>query len=139
MKLPVLVLIATLGLAGDPRQEMMDADRAFDRATAVRGLDGWMSYFAPDARLNLRSGILEGRANIRAHYAKMFAQPEFSIRWEPLFAEASADGTLGYTLGKARISFRMPDGTREQRPGNYLTVWKKQKDGAWKAATDIGN
>jgi hypothetical protein len=71
----------------------MEADRAFDRATAVKGLDGWMSFFAPGARLNSRTGIPEGAANLRAHYAKMFAQPEVSIRWTPLFAEASGSGS----------------------------------------------
>ena len=53
----LITLLATLGCAApapqaqpvDPdvhREELMEADRAFNAATAARGADGWVSFFA---------------------------------------------------------------------------------------------
>lgn len=134
-----LLLPAWLACAADYRQGLLDADAAFDRDTAARGLEGWMSWFAEDAQLNTAGGPLKGKAALRSHYAKMFARPEFSIRWKPFFAEASTDGTLGYTLGTAEISWKNENGEVETRPGRYITVWRREKDGGWKAVTDMGN
>jgi ketosteroid isomerase-like protein len=137
-----LVLIALLALPvfpADYRQQLIDADRAFDRDTAARGLDGWMAWFAPDARLNTLQGEIRGKEAVRKHYSAMFGRREFSIRWQPFFADASNDGTLGYTLGTAVISYRDDLGKVQKRDGRYLTVWKRQADGRWMAVTDMGN
>ena len=91
-----------------------------------------MSFFSEDARINAPSGILEGKAALRRLYTGMFTQKNFSIRWKPLYAEASKDGTLGYTLGTAEIS--SDDGN-----DRYLTVWRKQTDGTRTAVTNLGN
>ncbi len=136
----ICLLVLSLGVAGaDPREELMEADKAFDLATARQGLDGWMSFFADDAQLNTPSGPLRGRDALKNHYSRMFAQQDFSIRWKPYYAEASKDGTLGFTLGTAVITWTNPDGRAMKRDGRYITVWRKQPDGAWRAVTDMGN
>ena len=132
-----LILYLLLSVAVD--QSLMEADRAFDRDTAARGLDGWMSWFADDAQLNHRSGVIRGRSSLREHYGKSIGQPGFSLRWEPLYAEAARDGSLGYTFGKAEATTRKADGTVEKRPANYLTVWRRMPDGKWRVVTDLGN
>lgn len=133
-----LLTVAPL-LAGSFEDSLLAADRAFGRATAAGGLDGWMSFFADDAQANTHAGVLKGKASLRQYYAAMFSRPEFSIRWKPLFAEAAKDGTLGYTFGEAESSFRDEKGELRKRPGRYVTVWRRQPDGSWKVATDIGN
>ncbi len=135
----LLTLLAVPAFCADYRQELMDADSAFDKETAARGLDGWMAWFAPDAHLNTPQGELRGIAELRKHYSAMFARKEFSIRWQPFFAESSSDGTLGYTMGTAVISFKDDQGQNQKRDGRYLTVWKRQPDGRWLAVTDMGN
>jgi ketosteroid isomerase-like protein len=137
-----LLLLAALAVsthAADFHQQLLDADRAFDLETAARGLDGWMVWFAPDARLNTLQGEIRGAAALRQHYSAMFARKEFSIRWQPFFADSSKDGTLGYTLGTAVISWKDEAGVAQKRDGRYLTVWKRQPDGRWKAVTDMGS
>jgi ketosteroid isomerase-like protein len=136
----MILLAATATLAAaDFSQEVLAADRAFDKATAERGLDGWMSFFAEDAQLNLPAGPLRGKAALREHYSRMFAQKDFSIRWAPYHAETSKDGTLGFTLGTATISWTDEKSQKVERKGRYLTVWRKTADGSWRAVTDIGN
>lgn len=136
--LALLLLCASLPAADVPHQ-LMEADRAFDAATAAQGLDGWMSYFADDARLNQRPTEVVGKPALREFYAKMFQLKEFSIRWQPLHAEASRDGTLGYTYGVSQVRYRDEKGELVKREGRYLTVWRKQRDGTWKVTTDIGS
>jgi ketosteroid isomerase-like protein len=136
--LAALLLIAP-ARCGDLEESLLAADRAFDSATAARGLDGWMSFFAQDAQANTHRGLLKGKASLREYYAGMFAQKEFSIRWKPTFAEASKDGTLGYTFGEAVTSFRDEKGEIRKRPGRYVTVWRRQPDGSWNVVTDLGN
>jgi ketosteroid isomerase-like protein len=135
--LPLILCGALCG--ADARQELLEADRAFDADTARRGLDGWMAWFAPDAKLISAEGVVEGSAAIRQFYSGMFAQTEFSIRWTPVYAEASKDGSFGYTLGSATISFRDAKGEKVSRAGRYLTVWKRQPDGKFKVLSDMGS
>jgi ketosteroid isomerase-like protein len=135
----MLLAAAATMAAADFRQELLEADRAFDRATAERGLDGWMSFFAEDAQLNTPAGPLRGKAALREHYSKMFAQKDFSIRWTPYHSESSTDGTLGFTLGTAVISWTDDKNQSVKRNGRYLTVWRRMPDGNWRAVTDIGN
>ncbi|QOY86000.1 YybH family protein [Paludibaculum fermentans] len=134
-----LLLCAAPLLAADVPQQLMEADRAFDSATLARGLDGWMSFFADDARLNQRPTEIVGKAALREFYSGMFARKEFSIRWQPIHAEASMDGTLGFTYGVSQISFRDDQGELVKHEGRYLTVWRRQRDGSWKVTTDIGS
>jgi len=61
-----------------------------------------------------------------------------SLRWAPDHVEVSGDGTLGYTWGRWTLSQRSPDSVRELGRGRYLTVWRKQTDGRWRAEADVG-
>ena len=140
MRFFVLSLLLAAGtFAADPRAELLDADRAFARDTAARGLDGWMSWFAEDAQLNHRTGVIKGKPALRAHYGKVIGQPGVAVTWKPLYAEASQDATLGYTVGEAEWTTTGKDGKVEKSVGHYLTVWRKMKDGSWKVVTDLGS
>lgn len=82
---------------------------------------------------------MQGKAALREHYSKMFAQRKFSIRWKPLHGEASKDGTLGYTYGVAEISSTDETGAVKRRGGRYITVWRRLGDGTWKVVSDLGS
>jgi len=124
--------------APDKSNALLEADRAFDRDTAAKGLDGWMSWFADDARINAAAGIIQGRQALRAHYAPMFARKEFRIHWWPLHAEISADGNFGYTFGKAEFSWIDEQGNHKSDTGRYATMWRREGSG-YKVVFDIGN
>jgi ketosteroid isomerase-like protein len=142
----VLTLTAVLGAlsavparaqdAAATRSALMEADRAFNRATTARRTDGWMEFIAEDGAMIRSTGTITGRAAIRQAMAKAFADTSFSLTWEPDQADASAD--LGYTNGHYRARFRDDKGNEAVRTGRYLTVWKKQADGSWKVVRDIG-
>ena len=123
----------------DAKTVLMEADRAFDRDTAARGLDGWMSWFAEDARIETSKEVLVGKPALREVYLKMFAAREFRIHWWPVQAEISADGTLGFTFGRAVVSWRDEKGEMQKSESRYTTLWRKQKDGTYKVIFDMGD
>jgi ketosteroid isomerase-like protein len=138
------LLLAVLGTCARPvdraaaRTALQDADRAFNHATAERRADGWTEFFAEDGAMIRPAGTITGQAAIREQMVKAFADTAFSLTWEPLRADVGAAGDLGYTIGRSEARFRNARGEVVVRTGRYLTVWKKQADGSWKVAQDIG-
>jgi ketosteroid isomerase-like protein len=61
-----------------------------------------------------------------------------TLVWKPVKAEVSQSGDLGYTIGTYESRGPGPDGRFVTRYGKYCSVWKKQKDGAWKWVVDVG-
>ncbi|MGD2154993.1 MAG: hypothetical protein PVG79_17140, partial [Gemmatimonadales bacterium] len=58
------------------------------------------------------------------------------LSWEPVVADVSAAGDLGYTTGP--WEYRQDPEADAVAHGNYFTVWKTQPDGSWKAVIDHG-
>jgi ketosteroid isomerase-like protein len=120
--------------------DLLAADRAFDEATAARGVAGWVAFFAPDgAMLPAAAPPVVGQAAVREAMAPFFAQPGASLRWTPQAAAVAASGDLGTTWGTSVSRRRLPNGAVVERHGTCVTIWRRQPDGRWKVALDIGN
>jgi uncharacterized protein (TIGR02246 family) len=134
----MLVGCAPWGPPPNPR-EVMDTDRAFAQATAERGGDGWAEFFAPDGRMYRQRGYVDGRDAIRAAMVPAFADTTTALRWEPDTAVVAASGDIAYTLGHWELVAKTAAGDSVAGRGNYVTLWRRQSDGTWKVAADIGN
>ena len=133
------LLVISLSAFGADVQELLKMEAAFDQATAERGLDGFMSFFAEDGAILVPNlGPVKGKAAIRKIHERGFARPGFSLRWKPEFADISASGDLGYTYGPYTAKVTDADGKTVVSTGRYCTIWKRQKDGSWKVALDMG-
>jgi ketosteroid isomerase-like protein len=125
----------------DAKGELMEADRAFAKAAADKGLDGWMSVFTDDA---VRISPLGGKASagkdaIRKLDASLFADPKRLLVWEPIDAGVFADGKHGFTTGRAKVNDRAAgDKAGSPWPVKYVTFWRKGEDGRWKVILDTG-
>lgn len=125
----------------DLRQQLLDADRAFAKATGDKGLEGWMGFMAADAvRVSPMGGkATVGKEAIRKLDAALFADAKRQLVWEPIDAGAFADGKHGFTTGRAKIVTR---GTAEKDESpwtvKYVTWWRKGEDGRWKVILDTG-
>jgi ketosteroid isomerase-like protein len=117
---------------------LLQLEADFMKATAERGLDGFMSFFADDA-VDLPAGedMVSGKENIRKALSPWGA--DVSLTWTPVKAEISASGDLGYTYGTYVYKAMGKDGKPVMAYGKYTTVWKKQADDTWKVALDTGN
>ena len=131
--------LAAISFAGDrDTNVLMQAERAFAKATAERGVDGWMDFMAPNAVV-LSAEPLVGLDQIRAGMGKQFNTPGFKLTWEPTKAEFLGKGDIGFAVGRWERHFIGDDGKPQVRKGAYLTTWQQQKDGSWKVVSDIGS
>ena len=114
---------------------LMQADRDFNKATAEKGVDGWMAYMAPGAVL-LGTDPKATPDNIRATMTDEL-QPGAHLTWEPTKA-GFVSANIGYTIGRFEFSAPGNDGKPFGFKGSYMTTWQLQKDGTWKVIGDIG-
>ena len=81
----------------------------------------------------------KGRLEAKKVWAAHFADTTFAISWKTLHAEVAAGGDIGYTAGTNEDSFTGTDGKKVVDKEKYLCVWRKMKDGRWKATHDMWN
>jgi ketosteroid isomerase-like protein len=118
---------------------LLQVDRDFAKAGVAKNLDSFMGFIAEDVRFYSAGVMRTGKLAFRDGWARGFADPAWSITWAPLYAEAAQSSDLGYTTGSFEIRDRSADGTPVVRKGSYVTIWRKQRDGGWKVALDIGS
>jgi ketosteroid isomerase-like protein len=117
---------------------LMKLEADFAKATAERGWDGYISYYAEDsAELSNGEPIVSGRENIRKTLGTW--DPGMSLTWTPVKADMSASGDMGYTFGTFVFTANGKDGKPITSTGKYASIWRKQKDGSWKVVMDMGN
>lgn len=116
---------------------LLETDRAWAAAAAAGDAAKLSSFWADDA-VNLFPGrpVAHGLDEIRALVRQNRSRPGFALSWEPNVAEVAASGDLGYTWGPFRLSVDGTDGRPVVRQGNYLCIWRKQSDGAWKCTVE---
>jgi len=119
---------------------LMQLDRDFDKATAEKGVDGWVAYFAPNgSMLGDTSKPITGIDEIRKAMEPAFNDSSFSLRWHPTKGEIMIPGVIGYTVGRWERRWKNKDGKMMKSTGTYSTTWKKQPNGSWKIVLDTGS
>jgi ketosteroid isomerase-like protein len=102
----------------------------------------FVAYYADDATLLMpNTPALNGKDAIRAALKPMLADPNFSLTFQDTRAEASKGGDMVYTTGAYTMTVSDPKNPKSVTTdkGNYLTVFRKQSDGSWKAVVDMIN
>ncbi len=127
----VAILLAAPGTSLPPDvASLVDAERAFARASADKGArSAFLGYLADDGVL-FRPQPVKGKAWYRAQSASAE-----TLVWEPEFADVSTSNDLGYTTGP--WAYR-PDGTTQANSfGHYVSVWRRGADREWEVAIDV--
>jgi hypothetical protein len=117
--------------AARPAPELEAADRAFAADTAQRGAEGWAAAFDPEGWMIPGDGDKVDRDAIAGHMKPTLAAGR--LAWAPI--ASGRNETLGFTIGKAAFTAREPGASRRS---SYVTIWRKQDDGAWKVLFDTG-
>ena len=130
-------LLAALALApaaagGTPLDTLVAAERAFSALSVEKGMkEAFLGNLARDAVV-FRPRPVNGVNVWRAR-----TNPAATLIWTPDFAEISGDADLGVTSGP--WEFRpAPERNQPTAYGHFNTVWRRDQDGAWKVAADIG-
>ncbi len=118
---------------------MIQADLAFAQATAERRLEGFASFLADDVvTIRPNSPVIKGRKELTDRWARLLNDPAMSITWKPLQAVISDGGDMGYTVGSYEVTKTSGGNKTLAGSGKYITIWKKQPDGAWRVSFDSG-
>jgi ketosteroid isomerase-like protein len=137
-----LLLVASCSTAGsmltpsvEVERQLMNVDRAFSDMAAQKGMAAaFGAYMDPRDGLVVRpGGLAEGAAQIGQ---VMAATPAgVTLTWTPDHVYVSNAGDFGMTSGR----FTRAAGAGAPAQGRYVTVWRKNNSGEWKALADIGN
>jgi ketosteroid isomerase-like protein len=127
------------GLLKQLNKSLINTDKNFYKVSTQKGLGNAFIDFADDSVIIIRNKEFPiiGKAELVKYYLNHESDIK-SLYWEPVRAEVSPDGQLGYTFGKWEYRDVDKNGKKDTEYGNYLTVWKKQKDNSWKYVYDGG-
>ena len=136
------LLALTAGCGGDSSSADAKTIKArselWSKAGSVKDSASFATFYADDATVMLpNEPPIKGMDAIKAVLTPMMQDPNFSLSFTTDKVEVS--GILAYTQGAVTLKTTARDGKQFADTGKYLTVWKKQADGSWKAIEDIFN
>jgi ketosteroid isomerase-like protein len=114
------------------RHALVEMEHQFASEAATKGTrDAFLEFLADDG-IVFQPGPVNGKK-----FWSERAPAKGLLSWQPAFADVSRAGDLGYTTGPWEYR---PKGPQDQPVafGQYFTIWKKQRNGAWKAVLDRG-
>lgn len=123
-------------------QLLLSVDREFSAMCMDKGMQEAFLEYAADDVIKLRPGELPvmNKAELRQMFEAHASDGVLKFQWSPVKADIAASGDLGYTFGNWSIFIRSDGVTKDTTIyGNYVSIWKKQKDGSWKYVLDGGN
>ena len=113
------------------RNAVVAAENSFAAQAAQEGTKAaFLANSAPTALIAENGKLL----NAQDVWNSRPARPESRLIWHPVLADVAQSGDLGYTTGPWTSSLS----GKPQAAGEYVTVWRKQSDGTWKFAVDMG-
>jgi ketosteroid isomerase-like protein len=133
--IPIIVSLALVQSGARTLDTVAATERRF--AAAAREL-GWraafLEYFAEDS-IALTPDPESARERLKTRPVRPFSEEE--LTWEPKAGDVAASGELAWLTGPSTFIDRT---AAQPKPsyGNYLSIWKKQKDGRWRVFIDIG-
>ncbi|HKU76517.1 MAG TPA: nuclear transport factor 2 family protein [Pyrinomonadaceae bacterium] len=139
VRIMVALLLLSVGVVVQgqtPLQEMVKTEQAFSKMAEEQNTrDAFMTFIADDGLL-FRPGAVNGKKWMNEHPVPPSDKKPL-LAWQPSFAGIAASGDMGFTTGpweaRGDINDEKPSGY-----GHFVTVWKKQADGSWKFAVDLG-
>ena len=113
-------------------EKLVETEKAFAKTALDESVkQAFLKFLADDGVLFQPAAV-----NGKKAWQKRPESPAL-LAWNPVWADISANGEIGYTTGD--WDFR-PKG-KDDEPiafGQYITIWKKQTDGNFRAVLDIG-
>jgi uncharacterized protein (TIGR02246 family) len=103
-----------------------------------KDVEGLLSHYADDAYFVTPGGAADGSTEIRKAYTDATADHYFSVNFASDKIDVAKSGDLAYSRGHFTETHQDPK-THQivTDSGSYLTVYKKQDDGSWKAVEDF--
>lgn len=114
-------------------------EKKWNQEFQSKDTEALVSHYADDAFF-VGPGVkgTDGSTEIRKAYAQASTDPAFSISFASDKVDAAASGDMAYSRGHFTEKYTDPKTSKVMTTsGSYLTVYKKQQDGSWKAVEDF--
>jgi len=138
-------LLALTGCSSAP-PDTHDADvkaiqateSAWAKDASTKDLEKFVAYYADEASVLLPNApIFSGKDAIRGGLKPVLSDPNFAVNWSSVKTDVAKSGELGYSQGTYTMTSSDPKTNAAMtEKGKYLTVYRKQPDGNWRAVED---
>jgi uncharacterized protein (TIGR02246 family) len=118
-----------------------DTETAWVADAASKDPAKFAAHYTDDASLLLPNApVIAGKDGITAAVKPMLADPNFALQFQATKSDVAKSGDIGYTQGTYTMTMSDPKTKQPMTDkGKYVTIFKKQADGTWKAVSDILN
>jgi uncharacterized protein (TIGR02246 family) len=120
-------------------QALKDTETQWNQDYVAKDIDKIVAHYADDAVL-MAPGMPanSGKDAIRKTLQEMIADPALSLKFQASKVEVARSGDVGYTQGSYTMTMTDPNSKQVINDhGSYVTTYRKQADGSWKAVADI--
>ena len=117
--------------------ELLKAESDFSADWQKNGADAWVRWFAPFGVEDNGGNPAVGPEAVKKSITEAYGAPGSTLMWAADEARAMEDGRMGFTRGHFVASFLI-NGQKKEIRGQYITIWRKQKDGNWRIIWDGG-
>jgi uncharacterized protein (TIGR02246 family) len=118
---------------------LQDNETQWNQDFASKDSEKIVSHYADDAVL-MTPGMpaSSGKDAIRNSLKEMVADPALSLKFHATKFEVAKSGDVAYSQGSYTLTVTDPQ-TKQviNDHGSYVTTYRKQPDGTWKAVADI--
>jgi uncharacterized protein (TIGR02246 family) len=99
------------------------------------------AHFTDDGNVTVpNSPVMTGKDAIGKGMKDALADPNWSLKLQPVQTEVSNGRDLGYTRGTYVLTATDPASQRvATERGRFVTIFRKEADGSWKAVQHISN
>ena len=125
--------------AAAEQAKLRDVEAAWNKEATAKDVDKAAGHYTDDAVLMLSGApAFKGKDAIHGAWKGMLEDPNLKIAFSADQIEISQDGDLATTRGSYTLTSTDP---KTKKPvddkGSYMTVYRKQPDGGWKAIEDV--
>ena len=122
-------------------QTLKDNEAQWNQDFASKDAGKMAAHYADDAVL-MSPGMppSSGKDAIRKTLDEMVKDPALSLKFQASHVEVAKGGDIGFTQGSYTMTMTDP-GSKQviHDHGSYVTTYRKQADGTWKAVSDIAS
>jgi uncharacterized protein (TIGR02246 family) len=118
---------------------IQDTETQWNQDFAAKDASKILAHYADDAVLMTPDMPADhGITAVSASIKQMVADPALSLKFQSSKIEVAKSGDIGYTQGIYTMTMTDPASKKVIHDhGSYVTTYRKQPDGTWKAVTDI--
>ena len=121
-------------------QTTRDLDREWLQAAQKKDARSFASFCSDSgSAMPFNAPIATGRTSVQELWTQLMAKPGFALSFAPTRIEVAQSKDIAFDVGTFELKLDNEQGVSMSIPGKYVVVWKKQKDGTWKAEADIFN